>query len=76
MKDSKQGKPYTVYSDNPKMNTAAYQEPEVIMVDIPGFAMGGFVSPELDTVKDRLVGRAERESMVDQMERSRKRRGQ
>lgn len=69
------GKPYTIYSDNPKMNTAPYKKPEMVLIDLPGFAMGGLVSPKLRrTEKDRLVERAMMDEEMRAMETEAERR--
>lgn len=74
MSKTKQGKPYTIYSDNPKMNTAPYPDPEPIMVEMMGFAAGGFVPMGAQTTRDRLIDRADRdrrssEMMAERMEK-------
>lgn len=64
----KSGKPSTVYSDNPKMNTAKVEpDPMDGVVTIRGYAMGGFVSPyEESPVKDRLARQAEMRKQLDE----------
>ena len=73
----KSGKPSTVYSDNPKMNTAKVEsgaDPMDVMVSVRGFAMGGYVSPyEESPVKDRLARQAEMRKQLDEEMKKRRR---
>lgn len=61
-------KPSTVYSDNPKMNTADMPEPEgdSVMVVTMGYAMGGMVGGDPTMpVRNQLTATAKmREAMM------------
>jgi len=59
-------KPSTVYSDNPKMNTAEMPEMEGETMLVMGYAMGGMVGGDPTMpVKNRLTAVAKmRESMM------------
>jgi len=66
-------KPSTVYSDNPKMNTAEMPEPEgvdTVMVVGMGYAMGGMVGGDPTMpVRNQLTARAKmREAMMQDSE--------
>ncbi|HMA77729.1 MAG TPA: hypothetical protein VKP88_01145 [Candidatus Paceibacterota bacterium] len=58
-------KPNTIYSDNPKMNTAEMPEPDTETVVMMGYAMGGMVGGDATMpVRNRLTATAKmREAM-------------
>jgi len=67
------GKKYTIYSDNPKMNTAPYPD-----VSLPGYAQGGIVLGDMymelmdglpASTQEALTRRAARDQRASEMAR-------